>query len=76
MRIAVVWKNDYPWDVRIEKICNTLRDAGYGVHLICSNTKREKTEENLSGIKVHRLGYFRNGVLNTLYSMPMFFNPS
>jgi hypothetical protein len=26
---------DYPWDIRIEKVPESLADAGHSVHLMC-----------------------------------------
>ncbi len=75
MRIAQVWKNDYPWDVRVEKICKTLIDDGHEVHLICSNTKKQKTRENLNSLQIYRLPYVTTNLLNRIFSMPVFFNP-
>jgi glycosyltransferase involved in cell wall biosynthesis len=75
MRIAKVWKNDYPWDVRVEKICKTLIDDDHEVHLICSNVKKQKMEENINGLNIHRLPAVRSDIVNKLCSMPIFFNP-
>ena len=36
--VLFLWDADYPWDVRVEKICTTLLKAGCSVHLVCRNT--------------------------------------
>jgi glycosyltransferase involved in cell wall biosynthesis len=75
MKICIVWKNDYPWDVRIEKVAMSLLKAGHDVHLLCSNTKRSQTDENINGIKVRRLPCINNRRLNAFISTPYYFNP-
>jgi len=75
MKIALIWKNDYPWDVRIEKVASALREAGHDVHLLCANTKQLKREETINGVKVVRLPFTRNNLANSLVSMPFHFNP-
>lgn len=75
MKIALVWKNDYPWDVRVEKFCKTLISFGHEVHIIARNLKRGKTEENSGGIIIHRIEPRNGNFLNTVTSIPAFFNP-
>jgi len=75
MKIAIVWKNDYPWDVRVEKISKTLFSLGHEVHIICRNLEKRKVEENISGIFIHRLKPFKRRILNSFISTPAFFNP-
>ena len=38
LRIVMVWDGDYPWDVRVEKVCTTLIASGHEVHLVCRNS--------------------------------------
>lgn len=75
MKILLVWKDDYPWDIRVEKICLTLISFGYEVHIAARNVRRKKIFEIIKKIKVHRLNKIINYKLNTLLSMPVFFNP-
>jgi len=75
MKIALIWKNDYPWDVRVEKIAHALRDAGHDVYLLCSNKKRLPCEETINGVNIIRLPFSRHALLNSLISMPFYFNP-
>ena len=75
MNICIIWKNDYPWDVRIEKFAHCLRDAGHEVFLLCSNSKRQKTEEDINGIKIRRLPAAANPVHNAIISAPFYLNP-
>lgn len=75
MKIALIWKNDYPWDVRIEKIASALHEAGHDVYLLCANTRRLKREETINGVKVIRLPFTRSNLVNSLISLPFHFNP-
>ena len=75
MRIAKVWCADYPWDVRVEKICKTMSAAGHEVHLTCRNLGLQPTIEVREGIHIHRLRPFQNRTLNDHISFPAFFNP-
>lgn len=74
MRIAKIWHNDYPWDIRVEKISRTLIADGHDVHLICRNLKKLKTEDVIDGINIHRLHPLK-GRLNNIFSSVAFFNP-
>lgn len=73
VRVCKIWDSDYPWDVRVEKICDSLTGAGHEVHLVCRNTKGRKRYEYSNGIHIHRLPAFR--FLGSLLSFPFFLNP-
>lgn len=75
MKIAKIWNNDYPWDVRVEKICKALVDDGHVVHLICRNLNRAKTRDEIDGIQIHRLYPIKNSLLNNISSIVAFLNP-
>jgi len=76
MKIALIWDSDYPWDVRVEKVSNTLIKAGHEVHLICRNTRKEKKFEILDDIRIHRLPVVSsNYFINKSITFPAFFNP-
>jgi hypothetical protein len=75
MQILYIWDADYPWDVRVEKICQSLHKHGYGVHIAARNLKRLPLYENIEGLHVHRLKTWKNKKLNYLLSFPAFFSP-
>jgi glycosyltransferase involved in cell wall biosynthesis len=77
MKIGFIWDGNYPWDIRVEKICTSLIEAGHEVHMVCRNTRREKREEFHEGIHLHRLPYvpLRLESLNRIINFPAFFNP-
>jgi glycosyltransferase involved in cell wall biosynthesis len=75
MKICLVWKNEYPWDVRVEKIAKSLIDFGHEVHLVARNLRKEPTMEDVGGIQVHRIVPVPIAFLNKTLSLPVFFNP-
>lgn len=70
-KALLIYQEDYPWDVRVEKFCRALMDAGYEVHLIASDRAGRGPFEVVDGVSVHRLRHFRRQV----YGIPAFFNP-
>jgi glycosyltransferase involved in cell wall biosynthesis len=75
VRIALIWKNDYPWDIRVEKISRALKDGGHEVHILARNLNRLRVHEEIDGIHVHRLKPLGNRRLNSALSTAAFFNP-
>lgn len=76
MKICKVWDADYPWDVRIEKVCRSLRRA-HDVHLVCRNSRKQRRYEAYDGIHLHRLPApsWVPTRLNGVAGFPAFFNP-
>ena len=76
MVICKIWDADYPWDIRVEKVCQSVRKK-HEVHLVCRNTNRRPTYEQSEGIHIHRLPfvYGRWTSLNKLIGFPLFCNP-
>lgn len=75
VNILYIWDADYPWDVRVEKICESLKAKGHCVHIASRNLKKLPVKENLNGIIVHRLKAWRSSRLNYFLSFPFFFSP-
>lgn len=71
MRILYVFQDEYPWDVRVEKITTSLGSA-HGVHLLCRNRGRLPAEEQLGQMSVHRVG---GSGLAAIGGFPAFFSP-
>ncbi len=74
MRILYVWDADYPWDVRTEKVCRALTDAGHRVVIAARNLAGRPVTEALPEGTVERLApgpaWGRRW-----RSFPAFFNP-
>jgi glycosyltransferase involved in cell wall biosynthesis len=74
--ICHIWDADYPWDVRVEKVCESLAKK-HAVHLLCRNRKRRPRYERAKNLHIHRLPSVsdRWGRLNDIIGFPAFCNP-
>lgn len=72
-----VWDADYPWDVRTEKVCRTLREAGHDVHIVARNRAWKPSVEELPEGVVHRMAPWRaiGQRLDAQLGFPAFFSP-
>ena len=77
MKILFIWDGDYPWDIRVEKVCESLCKGGHEIHMVCRNLERKIHEEIYEEINIHRLPYlpYWMGHLNKAYTFPAFFSP-
>lgn len=75
MKIGIMWKNDYPWDVRVEKIARSLLADGHEVHILCANAEGRARSDNLDGLRIHRLPATASRLLNAIISIPFYLNP-
>ena len=73
--ILYIWDADYPWDVRVEKICRSLVNSGHEVHIASRNLKRNPIHEEYEGLHIHRMKTWSNDKINYIFSFPAFFNP-
>ncbi len=77
MIIGKIWDCEFPWDVRVEKICRALMEAGHTIHLTCRNRQNLPLREQWNGIHIHRLPYWSwwSGRFEHWASFPAFVNP-
>jgi glycosyltransferase involved in cell wall biosynthesis len=76
MNIGIVYQDQYPWDIRIEKFIQAFSETGYGVHVISRNRDRLPTKESLGqSIFVHRLYGGRLAFLRHFINFPAFISP-
>lgn len=75
MKILYIWDADYPWDVRVEKICTALMKNDNEVYIAARNLKKLPEYENIDGLHVYRLRSYRNNKINYALSFPAFFSP-
>ena len=77
MRILFVYKEDYPWDVRVEKIVTALTGVGHDVTLLARNSRRMPTAEQVGSFCIRRLPALPGwcGCLNSLFGVPLFLSP-
>jgi hypothetical protein len=75
--VLILWDADYPWDVRVQKVGETLAQHGWSVHVLARNLKRRATEELIGPMQIHRLKALPSwlGALNDFVSFPAFINP-
>ena len=70
-KILYIWQAAYPWEIRAEKVCLALRDAGYEVTLLARWKVGQSLEEDCQGIRVIRVGRCLPGSA----SLPVPLNP-
>ena len=77
LSILYVWDADYPWDVRTEKICQALSDAGHRVTIVARNTAWAPERERLREGTVQRMRPWRRlgQRVDSLLGFPAFFSP-
>jgi len=75
-RVCYVFQDKYPWDVRVEKIMDSLANHGIEGHIMSKNQGSLPRAENLrDNLIVHRLPGFSSNFINTIVNMPAFFSP-
>ena len=75
--IGYIFQDEYPWDIRVDKITRSLADAGYETVIISRNRSALPICETLrKGLDVYRLPGPNFGVLRTILNFPAFFSPS
>lgn len=77
MKILFVWDGDYPWDIRVAKICASLHRDGHQVDLVCRNLARKPLSDQYQATEIHRLPFLPVwlGKFNDAISFPAFFSP-
>jgi glycosyltransferase involved in cell wall biosynthesis len=75
MNILYIWDFDYPWDVRVEKICLSLVEYGYNVHIAARNHKKRIARESSGHLTIHRTKATNSNFINYFISFPFFANP-
>ncbi|KPQ01354.1 glycosyltransferase family 4 protein [Marinobacter sp. HL-58] len=77
MEVLIVYKEDYPWDVRVEKLALSLRSAGHNVTIIARNRDQLPSIDEDNGIAIRRLPVTRQlpKFLQAAVNLPLWFNP-
>jgi glycosyltransferase involved in cell wall biosynthesis len=74
--VCYLYQDQYPWDIRVEKIVTTLADNGMDVHIVCRNRTGLPAEEALAErVHVHRLSPGLGRLTRDLINFPAFFSP-
>ena len=75
-RICYIFQDQYPWDVRVEKICGSLANHGIEVHIVSRNRDGLPIiEPYRDRITIHRLSKGCNSLVRDLLNFPAFFSP-
>jgi glycosyltransferase involved in cell wall biosynthesis len=76
MNIVAIYAEDYPWDIRIEKLLVGFQNAGHTTHLVCRNLALRPEYESVGNIHCKRVPAPRlPRAFATFFSTPAFFNP-
>lgn len=77
MNVFIIYKEDYPWDVRVEKLAVSLSEVGHNVTIIARNADQKTRHEQYGRYKIQRLpktnllpGFFQKFI-----NLPLWFNP-
>lgn len=76
--ICIIYKEDYPWDVRVEKIALSLLDGGHKVSIACANRLDKPVVDTINGIEIFRISrmFSRYGsAIRSLVNLPISINP-
>lgn len=77
MDIFILYKEDYPWDVRVEKIAESLRDRGHNITIVARNLSGMNPADLHDGLSIIRLPVIgsNNSLLRKLANIPFWFSP-
>ncbi|MDF0752165.1 glycosyltransferase family 4 protein [Marinobacter sp. 71-i] len=77
MEVLIVYKEDYPWDVRVEKLALTLKSDGHNVTIIARNRDQLPTIDESDQIAIRRLPITRRvpKFIQVAVNLPFWFNP-
>lgn len=77
MKAFIIYKEDYPWDVRVEKIALSLSKADYDVTIICRNLDQKNPHEINDGYQIRRLPRTNwcPTTIQKFLNIPVWFNP-
>src|SRR5690348_12105190 len=70
-KILYVWQAGYPWEIRVEKVCLALKEAGHDVTLMARWKPGQPAREERDGLRIIRVGERLPGAA----SLPVPFNP-
>ncbi|MFP4368750.1 MAG: glycosyltransferase [Candidatus Kapaibacterium sp.] len=69
-KVIYLWKGPYPWDVRVEKVCKALRDAGNEIHILARWGNETVKNEIIDGLYITRAGFG----IKQFFSLPISIN--
>ncbi len=75
MNICFVYDCEYPWDIRVEKICNNLVKDKHRVSLVCRNNNSAPNYSEQEKLKIYRLPHVKRQSITKLINITIFLNP-
>lgn len=77
VRCFILYKEDYPWDVRVEKIANTLQSNGFETYIIARNRSNKDKVDKVGALNIFRLPITKHlpKFLQFVVNLPVWFNP-
>jgi glycosyltransferase involved in cell wall biosynthesis len=76
MVVCYVYQDQYPWDIRVDKICTSLSNNDIETHIISRNRDGLPIFEQLSNnLYVNRLFSSSSLTIRNLFNIPAFFSP-
>jgi glycosyltransferase involved in cell wall biosynthesis len=77
MKILLIWDGEYPWDIRVAKVSQTLLADGHEIHIVCRNGHALPRYELYQGLHLHRIAALPRALAwaNGAFTFPAFFNP-
>lgn len=77
MDICLVYKEEYPWDVRVEKMALTLNAQGHRVTIVARNSRGNAGEDWQGSIRIRRLPRLAGwpAILRRIIGARFFLNP-
>lgn len=76
MNVCYIFQDEYPWDIRVDKITDSLASHSIETHIICRNRSSLPEFETLKrNLYVHRLRKGFGKITRTILNFPAFFSP-
>jgi len=74
--VLYIFQLEYPWDIRVEKITNSICKTNNVVHILNRNVGNLPSYEKIhSKLYYHRFPNFKNIKTRNLFNFPAFFSP-
>jgi len=76
MTVCYVYQDQYPWDIRVEKIVNSISSNSIETFIVSRNRDELSTHEQLGeNLYVNRLPKISNKIIRNICNFPAFFSP-
>jgi len=74
--VCLLYQDQFPWDVRVEKIAAAIAEAGTHIHIVSRNRNGLGNAETYrTNVSVQRVGSMTNAAIQHILGFPAFFSP-